>query len=340
MNNPKISIVLPIYNVEPYLERCLQSVEEQSYANLEIILVDDGSPDNCPSICERWATKDSRIIVVHKQNAGLGMARNTGIEHATGDYICFFDSDDYIARDAIEQLVRIIEEHNVEIVTYGYANINRLGECYDMRIPKCRTSVFTGHEIEKEFLPDLIAPMKTSMNKGLHMSAWASIYSMELIHRTGWRFASEREIIAEDVYSLLYLYKHVRKVAVLEKALYFYCDNAGSLTHTYRPDRFEKICSFHRACVTKCQELDFGENVIVRFQEPMMSFTIAAMKMILNSQLNKREKMKEIKKIIHSPYVENLCWTRGMEASITRKFFTFCFRNKMSKVCFWILALK
>lgn len=340
MCNPKISIVLPIYNVEPYLERCLKSVVEQSYANLEIILVDDGSPDNCPAICEQWAAKDSRIVVVHKQNAGLGMARNTGIEHATGDYICFFDSDDYIAKNAIEELVRIVEKQEAEIITYGYANVNSAGECYNMHIPKCRASVFTAHEIKNEFLPDLIAPMKDSMNKGLHMSAWASMFSMDLIRRTGWRFVSEREIIAEDVYSLLCLYKYVRKVAVLEKALYFYCDNAGSLTHTYRPDRFEKICAFHHACVTKCAELDFGEVVMARLQEPMMSFTIAAMKMILNSPLDKREKMKEINKIIHSSYVKTFCWRRGMEASIARKLFTFCFRNKMSKACFWILTLK
>ena len=92
-----VTVVIPVYNVEAYLDRCVQSVVNQTYKNLEIILIDDGSPDNCPAMCDAWAQKDKRIKVVHKENAGLGYARNTGIEHATGEYICFFDSDDYVA---------------------------------------------------------------------------------------------------------------------------------------------------------------------------------------------------------------------------------------------------
>ena len=97
MRKGVVSVVLPIYNVEKYLSRCLESVVNQSYRKLEIILVDDESPDKCPEICDKWAAKDNRIKVVHKKNAGLGHARNTGIENATGEYICFVDSDDYIA---------------------------------------------------------------------------------------------------------------------------------------------------------------------------------------------------------------------------------------------------
>ena len=94
MLNKKVTVVLPIYNVEKYLDRSVKSIVEQTYTNLEIILVDDGSPDMCPQMCDEWARKDKRIKVIHKKNAGLGMARNTGIDNASGDYICFFDSDD------------------------------------------------------------------------------------------------------------------------------------------------------------------------------------------------------------------------------------------------------
>ena len=85
-----VTVVVPIYNVEKYLERCLSSIVNQTYTDLEILLIDDGSTDGCPGICDRFAAQDSRVRVIHKQNAGLGMARNTGIDHATGDYICFF----------------------------------------------------------------------------------------------------------------------------------------------------------------------------------------------------------------------------------------------------------
>ena len=104
MNTGLVSIVIPIYKSEKYLDECIRSIVEQSYRNLEIWLVDDGSPDACPRICDEWAQKDSRIHVIHKKNAGSGMARNTGMENATGEYICFFDSDDYLLPDAKEKM--------------------------------------------------------------------------------------------------------------------------------------------------------------------------------------------------------------------------------------------
>ena len=128
MRKGVVSVVLPIYNVEKYLNRCVKSVVNQSYKNLEIILVDDGSPDNCPTLCEDWAKKDSRIKVVHKENAGLGYARNTGIENATGEYICFFDSDDYIALDAIEKAYSLAIKEKSDIVVFGFCDVKSNGE--------------------------------------------------------------------------------------------------------------------------------------------------------------------------------------------------------------------
>ena len=116
MRKGVVSVVLPIYNVEKYLSRCLESVVNQSYRKLEIILVDDESPDKCPEICDKWAAKDSRIKVIHKKNGGLGYARNTGIENATGEYICFIDSDDYIASDTIEKAYKSGIESKADIV--------------------------------------------------------------------------------------------------------------------------------------------------------------------------------------------------------------------------------
>lgn len=101
---PKVSVVVPIYNTEPYLERCMQSLLSQTLKDIEIILVDDGSPDCSPKMCDEYAQKDSRIKVIHKRNAGLGYARNSGLEIATGEYVAFIDSDDYIAPNMYEKL--------------------------------------------------------------------------------------------------------------------------------------------------------------------------------------------------------------------------------------------
>ena len=106
MDRPAISVVVPVYKVEDYLDRCVASIVSQTYDRLQIILVDDGSPDGCGAMCDAWAEKDSRIKVVHKVNAGLGMARNTGMENATGKYIFFFDSDDYVDITMIEKFCK------------------------------------------------------------------------------------------------------------------------------------------------------------------------------------------------------------------------------------------
>ena len=101
---PKISIIVPIYNVEKYLDRCMQSLLNQTLTDIEIIMVDDGSPDRCPQMCDEYAKKDSRIKVIHKSNAGLGYARNSGLEIATGEYVAFVDSDDYVYTQIYESL--------------------------------------------------------------------------------------------------------------------------------------------------------------------------------------------------------------------------------------------
>lgn len=114
--NDLISVIVPVYNVEKYLDRCVESIVDQTYKNLEIILVDDGSPDNCPQICDEWAAKDSRIRVIHKQNGGLSDARNAGMAIATGEYIAFVDSDDWIHNQYIERMIKAVTIYKVQLV--------------------------------------------------------------------------------------------------------------------------------------------------------------------------------------------------------------------------------
>lgn len=112
----KVSVVIPIYNVQDYLNDCIKSIVNQTYQHLEIILVDDGSPDSCPMICDDWKNKDDRIVVIHKENGGLSDARNAGLRNATGEYVLYVDSDDYLEYDAIEWLVSCAIRHNADIV--------------------------------------------------------------------------------------------------------------------------------------------------------------------------------------------------------------------------------
>ncbi len=119
-DSPLISIIVPVYKVEPFIERCLDSVITQTYRNLEIILIDDGSPDNCGAICDEYALRDDRIHVFHQENRGVSASRNAGLDVVTGDYIVFVDSDDYIAPDMIEGVVREAERESADIVIFDY----------------------------------------------------------------------------------------------------------------------------------------------------------------------------------------------------------------------------
>ena len=115
INREKISVIVPVYKVEKYLNRCVESICKQSYSNLEILLVDDGSPDSCPQMCDEYAKADSRIIVIHKENGGLSSARNAALEVATGDYVICVDSDDYIHPRAVEKLYQACVMYQADI---------------------------------------------------------------------------------------------------------------------------------------------------------------------------------------------------------------------------------
>lgn len=125
-----ISVIVPIYRSEKYLDKCISSIVGQTYQNLEIILVDDGSHDKCPDMCDRWAEEDCRIKVIHKVNGGPSSARNAGIESASGDYLSFVDSDDWIALDLFERVMKIFDENDPDIVTFDCNRINEKGEIY------------------------------------------------------------------------------------------------------------------------------------------------------------------------------------------------------------------
>lgn len=337
-----VSVVLPIYRVEPYLERCITSIVNQTYSHLEIILVDDGSPDRCPQICDDWAKKDRRIKVIHKQNAGLGMARNTGIEHATGEYICFFDSDDYVALDTIEKAYTLARKDQSDIVIFGLSTIDANGKKTASHIPNTERSYYTGKEIQQVFLPDLIAPSRhTKRRTNLWMSACICLYSQRLIQRAQWRFVSEQDVISEDVYSLLCLYKDVQSVSVLPEALYCYCENAESLTHTYRKDRLQRINSFYNLCLSTCNKLHYSPEVAERFVYLYLSNTIGAMQLIARADLPEAEKRGLIRDIVMDPQMQTvLAQTCIRYETATRKLLLVAMRRKWAFLTYCFVKWK
>ena len=276
----KFSVVLPIYNVEKYLNRCLDSVMNQTYKKLEIILVDDGSPDNCPQMCDNWARVDDRIKVVHKKNAGLGEARNSGLDVATGDYIAFFDSDDYIDTRLFEELYTVIISDNPDLIEFGHHDVDRQGNITRTFIPKTPLEKYEGKEVLSQFLPELICTdPKTGTASGLLMSAWSCLYRRQLLVECDFHFVSEREYISEDVYFYIELFACLQKVSIMDDIFYCYCQNEGSLTFSYKKDRYERLKEFYQAVNEKANLLHYDGQVQLRLNESFIASVMGCLKM-------------------------------------------------------------
>ena len=302
-----ISVVVPVYNVERYLDRCISSIVGQSYYNLEILLVDDGSTDSCPAICDAWAGRDSRVCVIHKKNEGLGMARNTGIEAATGAYICFFDSDDYVDQSIIEKAYRLAEMENSDLTVFGLTKVDESGTVLRSFVPDSPKTVFRDREVREQFLPDLInSSCEDAVVRNVSLSACVCLFRMELIQRAAWRFVSEREIISEDSYSLLKLYEHVNSVAILPENGYFYCRNQASLTQVYREERYAKTRQFYVKSLELAEQLDYSSKVKDRLGRLFLAFVVGAMKQIAVSKLSYWARYQLVKTIITDEPVQTL----------------------------------
>ena len=208
-----VSIIVPIYKVEQYLERCIESIVNQTYKNIEIILVDDGSPDQCPKICDEWAKKDSRIKVVHKQNGGLSDARNAGLEIATGKYVVFIDSDDYIHLQFVEALYKTAQEQNADIVSCEYE-----------KVVDEKTENWT-----KEYLIQDIKAKQVSTDcwEETKIYAWNKLYAKELFDKIRFPYGK----IHEDVGVWWELMDKAKKICKVEHVLYFYYENPAGITN-------------------------------------------------------------------------------------------------------------
>ena len=333
-----ISIVIPIYNVEAYLDRCVQSVVNQTYKNLEIILVDDGSPDNCPVICDAWAQKDSRIKVIHKKNEGLGYARNTGIDNATGDYICFFDSDDYVESTLVEACYQVAIREKADIVSYGNDNVTAEGKIAGERIPSPPKDVYTGDEIKKKLIPRLLSnDAETGEDWKLILSACYTLISVSLIQKTGWRFVSEREIISEDFYSMFELYQQVEKAAFIRKVLYHYSVNPKSLSRVYRKDRYTKIKQLVAAMTALSEKYhcDVEQEISSMFLGGVMS----VIKQIAASKENNKRKL--IKEVITDEYLQNVLSNYHYAGEgKTKKILFWAMKKKKSGLCYVLSAAR
>ncbi len=211
MENPKISIIVPVYNVEKYIRRCLDSISAQTFTDWECICVDDGTPDASGKICDEYAQKDSRFVVIHKENGGVSSARNVGLDAAKGEWICFCDSDDWVEKEMLEILYNASIENNAEVTLGGYY-LTDDNKKYDTILP---------HE-------GLLSMPKDFVTKW--QGPWAKLIKKSVLPKDNIRFP-EGITLAEDLFFTFRLYYSSNKIYGLGKPCYYYYQNENSVCH-------------------------------------------------------------------------------------------------------------
>lgn len=263
MHSPLVSVVIPVYKVEAYLERCVDSVLSQTLRDLQIILVDDGSPDNCPRICDDYAKRDPRIQVIHKKNGGLASARNAGMDAATGKWLFFLDSDDWLEPEGLEGLAAVGEEHDVDFVRYrairsGWPGMAEHAPARVEPIRELRHGYYSRQQIVSEVYPRLIITPQLTM--GSIVGAWGSLYNLDFLNRNHLRFYEEVKFSEDLVFSARVVRAANSFYYVDTPGVYHYFYNPNSISKSFREGRWDSCKGLIRTC-----HRDFGEDTAYDF---------------------------------------------------------------------------
>ncbi|MBR4004181.1 MAG: glycosyltransferase family 2 protein [Clostridia bacterium] len=290
-----ISVIVPIYKVEKYIEKCLHTITNQSYKNLEIVLVDDGSPDNCPKICDDWAKKDKRIKVIHKQNGGVMSAWTTGFKFSTGKYTTFCDPDDYYEFNAIEKLYKPLKENNADMsicgikVVYANKTINR--PAFEDKI----CGVFENEELEKIKVKSV-----NQINSYFPLYKCNKLFKSSLI-KNNLKYCDEKVSLGDDCCITLGSLLDSKKIVVIEDFLYNYIQRTTSIIHAYNEKlllQFETLLNCIKTLIT--DKNYFNEKTIC-YEQTRMLFILS--RNFINSSNTKKEKKQIYKDILESDFV-------------------------------------
>lgn len=337
--HPLISIIVPVYNVEKYIDECLNSLLNQSYSNIEIILVDDGSKDNSASICDEYSKKYTNVCVIHKENGGLGFARNTGIDNCNGEYLLFIDSDDYVANNYVEVMFENLLNTHSDACMCGYT-------AFDGNVKNEVKNGLAGNEFSNSEITNKIIPMMCGRDKhgiSVQMSACMVMYKYSIINENKIRFFSEREFISEDLLFNINYLSHCEKVVCTDITGYFYRYNPTSLTHVYLRDRFDKQKVMTSKVMEETKKLGIYDMCEDRIINTFLGWTRSCLKM---EQMNCSENgfsqsIKNMKSIINDGYVRNLVSSKAIHRDKTGSvIINYLIKYKLTYFVYVVMKLK
>lgn len=318
-SNVLFSIIVPIYNVEEYLDDCITSVLNQSFESFELILVDDGSKDNSPYICEQYKKKDQRIKVIHKENGGLVSARKAGIATAKGTYAVCLDGDDWIDKNHLFELSQVIKTYSPDIICFNHYEV--VEETYtECKIPFSK-GLYSYEDILKNVYPHAI---QTSEGTEFPPTIWAKAYKMDL-YRSEQLLVDDRIKIGEDAACTIPCMLRANTIYIIDKALYYYRRNNVSMTKNKKPFSWDvpELIELHLRKRVETNEADLQQQISRR--------TVHALINVVKTQFYRDEKyrviIKDIQKELDRPIYRNALkdskFKKGSTISICRFFLTY-----------------
>lgn len=310
--NIEVSIIVPVYNVEEYLERCLESIINQTFKNIEVIALNNGSTDNSLNILLKYAEKDKRIKVIDNYNLGVSEARNIGIREANGKYIVFVDSDDWIDKNMIEVLHSNIVQNDCDLVmcTYVREFANHSKEKL-FNLPE--VNLYFNNEVKSQILRKLIGPIGSELSNPEYLdalgTAWAKMYKASILKEKNLRFVDLNEIgSGEDTLFNIYVFNEVKKVILLNKPMYHYWrGNKNSITSRYIPNFIEKRRNYFKYIIDFIEENNLGIEYKKALNNRICT-SVLGMGLLECSKSNNISifsKIRNIKKILNEDYIYN-----------------------------------
>ena len=308
-----VSIIVPVYNVEKYLYRCIKSVLNQSYKNIEVILVDDGSPDRCPQICDELADKYKIVKVIHKKNGGLSSARNAGLDMCSGKYISFIDSDDFVDRDFIKRLYECCVKYEAEVAMLQYEEVNA-----DENLKCIKTNgeiVFEGKSIEEAFL-------KLKID-----SVCVGLYSREIIN--GYRFLEGKT--SEDIPFNFEIFKKTKKFVYIPEKRYYYYYNINSISNGKLDKNMLNYMEFRKQIYNYYEDTEFCKLAEALYARAAMGLQTRMAIYGISEELKEKECKKEFTKVFNQ---HKYAFYKEKSIPITRKIISVVVFK-----CYWIVRM-
>lgn len=323
---PAVSVIVPVYKAENFLPICVDSILAQTYADLELILVDDGSPDNSPALCDAYAAKDPRVRVIHKNNGGVSTARNAGLDIAAGDYIAFVDSDDYIDPDMYERMMAVAREHSCEVVMCDCLKESAVSR--NLYTHPIRPGFYSEAQLRTEYYPHLL--MMENVEYPATISNWTLLWNRrlntaDLRYEPGIRYS-------EDLLFGAKLLRRARSFYYMKGcAFYHYVMNEQSATHTFVPDKFEDYKKLH----TKIRD-NFWADPAFDFRRQtdlcLLFFVYNAVGDLYGAPLSAKEKRQKILRILRDDAVTDMFRRLRIESlpiPAKQKIITFLYKTRM-----------